>query len=307
MSSNRERTARLRVEDVLTLAVIGGMLLFAHTRAALAHITIAESDWWELSFIFLPAALLVFAASWQFAFGSVRPALDSTLRRIGTIARDWLPFGIFLIVYESFRSHLWQSLLGPDRDAMLLALDRRLFGETPAVTLQRLITPWLTDTLVIAYFLHLVLPAILAVSLYRQGLGKFRAFLLAVFLAGAIGSTGYLLVPATGPAVAFPELFTVPLSGRVEGTLLGLIDAARAPRDVFPSLHVGISAITLWYARKNGRRWLWCFLPLVLGNWLATVYLRYHYLVDVFAGWLCAVLAIALAELALRWERRRTA
>jgi len=256
MSSNRERTARLRVEDVLTLAVIGGTLLFAHTRAALAHITIAESDWWELSFIFLPAALLV---------------------------------------YESFRSHLWQSLLGPDRDATLLALDRRLFGETPAVTLQRFITPWLTDALVIAYFLHLVLPAILAVSLYRQGLGKFRPFLLAVFLAGAIGSTGYLLVPATGPAVAFPELFTVPLSGRVEGTLLGLIDAARAPRDVFPSLHVGFLMFVYLWMRRLWPRTSLVFAFFVFAILLGSVITGWHYLIDGLAGILLAVLAYLLS------------
>ena len=43
-------------------------------------------------------------------------------------------------------------------------------------------------------------------------------------------------------------------------------------------------------------------LPLVLANWLSTLYLRYHYLVDVIAGWLTAAVSIVLAGWILRAE-----
>jgi len=48
-------------------------------------------------------------------------------------------------------------------------------------------------------------------------------------------------------------------------------------------------------------------VPLVVANWFSTIYLRYHYLIDVIAGWLVAAVAIVLAERLLRWEARKQA
>ena len=300
----------MRVEDVLTLAVIAAMLMFARSRAGLLHLALDESRFWELSFILLPASILVFVTAASFAFGAEgSQPLGPTMHRIGAVIRDWLPFALFLLFYESFRSRIWATILGPDRDGQLLAIDRSMLGETPAVWMQRFISPFLTNAMVVAYFLHLILPPILAISLYRQpytagDLFPFRRFLLAVFLAGAIGSAGYVIVPAAGPAIAFPGLFHVPLEGKLHEPVLALIDTARAPRDVFPSLHVAVSAIVLWYAARNGRRWFLWLLPLVLANWVSTMYLRYHYFIDVIAGWVCAAVAIAVGEALLRIELR---
>ena len=45
-------------------------------------------------------------------------------------------------------------------------------------------------------------------------------------------------------------------------------------------------------------------LPFVAGNWIATLYLRYHYLIDVLAGFVVAFLGVMLARAALRLETR---
>jgi len=123
-----------------------------------------------------------------------------------------------------------------------------------------------------------------------------------VLVAGVIGTQGYMLVPAIGPAIAFPSLFHHALSGSTYENITGLIDTARATRDVFPSLHVAISSIVLYYAWRRGRALFVITLPLVLANWLSTIYLRYHYLIDVIAGWATAIAAIALAAWILRIE-----
>src|SRR5260221_4443157 len=82
---------------------------------------------------------------------------------------------------------------------------------------------------------------------------------------------------------------------------MGLV---RAPRDVFPSLHVGLSAVVLWYAWKHGKTAFLLLLPFVAGNWISTLYLRYHYLIDVLVGFVVAFLGVLLARAALRLERR---
>ncbi len=286
MSSNRS-AARLRAEDLLTLSAIGGLLLFARGRAALMHARIDDMAWWELSFVVFPATLLVFILALRYAFGNLL-TLNATLRRAAIVIRDWMPFALFIVIYETFRSKIWLVILPHDRDSELLAIDRSMLHETPAVTMQSWISAPLTNLMAIAYFLHLVLPPVLALSLYFRGLIFFRRFLLAIFVGGI--------------AVAFPQLFHTSLGSEFADPVLGVIDAARAPRDCFPSLHVALSTIVLWYGARNGRRWFWALLPLVLANWVSTMYLRYHYAVDILAGWACATLAIALGALLLRLE-----
>src|SRR5438445_11123482 len=89
MSSNRS-AARLRVEDLLTLSAIGGLLLFARGRAALMHARIDDMAWWELSFVVFPATLLVFILSLRYAFGTLL-TLNATLRRVAPLIPDRLP------------------------------------------------------------------------------------------------------------------------------------------------------------------------------------------------------------------------
>ena len=294
----------LRVEDLLAGAFALALVAYGGARALLSGLQLSESDYWDFSFILSPLSLLVFLAALRYAMGGGRSLLADTGRQIVTIFRDWLPFLLFILFYEAFRSRLWMMVLGGDLDAELLAWDRRLFGETPAVWMDRLVSPTLTNLMTLAYFLHLILPPVVAFVWYRRSRRGFREFLLAVLLSGLLGSIGYMIVPAVGPAIAYPELFSTPLVGLLHEPITAVMDAARAPRDVFPSLHVGLSTIVLWYGAKLGRRWLWVLLLPVVGNWVSTIYLRYHYLVDVFAGWAVAALAIWLAWALLRLEER---
>jgi membrane-associated phospholipid phosphatase len=296
--------AGIRVEDILSAGFALALVVFAGTRSALQNLRLDQEKYWELSFIVAPAALLILLASFRYAFARGPTAPGGPVREIAGVLRDWLPFLLFLMAYETFQSRVWELLLPRDRDAQLLAWDRWLFGETPAIPMERLLSPGLTDAMVVAYFLHLVLPPVVAVVWYTRDRRVFREFLLAVLIAGLLGSVGYLAVPAVGPGIAFPNLFREGLRGGVYRPVLEFLDAARAPRDVFPSLHVAVSTIVLYYGGRRGRAWFAVLLPLVLANWFSTVYLRYHYLVDVIAGWATAALACVLARALLRAEEK---
>jgi len=298
----------VRVEDLLACTFAAVLAAFVAIRSTSSDLRLDENNWWDFSFILAPVSILVFAAALRFAWAGDATGRPSTPAAVGATIRDWLPFLVFSLAYESFRTGIWELIRVEDRDAGLLRLDRRLFGETPSILLQRFVSAGLSNAMAVFYFLHLVLPPVLAILLYRRRRRLFREFLLAVLLAGCLGSIGYIVVPATGPDVAFPNLFTVPLGGGLYDPVTRFIDAARAPRDVFPSLHVGISTLVLWYGFRRSRATGLALLPLVLGNWASTLYLRYHYLVDVFAGWLTAAVAAALAgwllSLETRWKSR---
>ena len=63
--------------------------------------------------------------------------------------------------------------------------------------------------------------------------------------------------------------------------------------DVFPSLHTALTLYITAYLWRDGKRMaaLIC-APLTAGTIVATIYLRYHYGVDVLAGFLLAVCAL---------------
>ena len=80
----------------------------------------------------------------------------------------------------------------------------------------------------------------------------------------------------------------------------------------FPSLHVGISGVALIYAYKyrnisklNTVIW-YLYIPLVTSLWFSTVYLRHHWIIDIFAGWAVALGSYFLAERLLKvWLKLR--
>jgi hypothetical protein len=106
-----------------------------------------------------------------------------------------------------------------------------------------------------------------------------------LFTGFAVGFAGYLLVPAIGPARAFPELFHEPLAG---GTLWRCIEPVvtkgSSGYDCFPSLHVLITCILLDHDWRHVRRRFWMMVFPSMGLLISTVYLRYHYGIDVLAG-----------------------
>ena len=290
-----------RVEDLLTVGVVLVLTAVGSLGTVLRGVALSERNFWELTYFLAPLSILVFLAALRYAVGGGGEAI---LHRLGRLLRDWLPFLTFLLVYQSFNNHLWRALLTRDRDAELLAIDRVLFGETPSVPMQALVHPFLTDVMSIAYFLHLFLPPALALAWYKADRRGFREYLLSILVIAVLGSIGYVLVPGAGPVVAYPELFHISLESSMYEPITSVMDAARAPRDVFPSLHVGLSSLVLWYGYRLSRRWFWILLLPVVANWVSTVYLRYHYLVDVFAGWVVAALAIWIAGLLLVLESR---
>jgi PAP2 superfamily len=107
------------------------------------------------------------------------------------------------------------------------------------------------------------------------------AFYTGLALIYAFGTLGYVLVPAAGPFFDWPlptagtHVF-VALQAQARNLVTGV--------DVFPSLHVAASCYVLAWLIW---RWRHAWLPSALwacGIALATVGLRYHYLIDVLAA-----------------------
>lgn len=206
--------------------------------------------------------------------------------------------GLFLpMVLSYFEMRILLPALQPElMDHELFAIDRWLLGTTPAIWMQawnvRPVVEWLSF-FYYGYFLVLILMIIPSLFL---GKGRPQRELMAgAMLIVAGGHFLYTVVPGAGPyaTIAFDQ----PLQGgfwwhQVELT----VATAGAQLDIFPSLHTAFPTyFTLHaFAHRNTPpfRWIWPLLGFVAANIIvATLFLRWHWFIDVAIGLLFAVAA----------------
>jgi membrane-associated phospholipid phosphatase len=122
----------------------------------------------------------------------------------------------------------------------------------------------------------------------------------------AVGFLGYLFLPARGPVAQLASDFPSALRGGFfHSLILRAIEDMGGPHGAFPSLHVGVSTMVVWFdlRHRNLLRGL-IYLPMVFLIAAATVVLRYHWVVDLMAGAALALLANHCAPRLLAGWRR---
>ncbi|MCX6069191.1 MAG: phosphatase PAP2 family protein, partial [Chloroflexi bacterium] len=183
--------------------------------------------------------------------------------------------------------------------ALLGGLDERWFGAILSVRAEAIASPLLTEVISLCYLLFFPYLVISWFTYAWRGLEIFRTLFIGLFTIYGIGFLGYSLVPAGGPHLAFPEQFGAPLSGWVITTFNARVVAEGSNGvDVFPSLHCAVTAFLLWFDRRHSPRRFRVLLVPCLGLWLATIYLRYHYFVDVIGGFALAAFGCWITQ---RW------
>ena len=195
--------------------------------------------------------------------------------------------------------------LRPEKlDSLLREVDRLLLPDTPSLLVQPLITPWATEFFSACYLLFVPYLAFSIITRAFGDLVRLRTFTVGLFSLYGVGFLGYALVPAGGPYLALPEEFTIPLRGGLITELNAyVVRAGSNGVDVFPSLHVAVSSFLLGFDFRHQRKRFWLFLFPCVGLWLSTLYLRYHYLIDLLFGFALAALALRLAERQFARER----
>jgi membrane-associated phospholipid phosphatase len=303
MPSSSRLPLRLRLEDVVALTFFLITLAVRVLLRGIRHSNLNPAD----VLVIIPAVSLLLAKELVHYFLTSRrevhaesgPRLREFVHPYWEILRDWFPFLVILMMYYSLWGDATHLLVTTDRDAELIAWDQRLFGFQTSVAIQRFISPPLTAWMQFAYAFHIVNIPIVAcfIYLWRSRL-RFREMMAGVLVVTFFGVLGYLLVPAIGPMYTLRDQFTVPLTQPLAlvNRQIEFMDYARILRDVFPSLHVGMSFVVWLYAYRNSRRLFWILSPLILSLWVSTVYLRYHYLVDVLAGFVLGPPCFLLAN-----------
>jgi membrane-associated phospholipid phosphatase len=182
------------------------------------------------------------------------------------------------------------------QDQALQRIDNVLVGFNLSVYLQQFNRPYLTELLSGAYMSYTTYFAVSAFLYLYDEIELAIRFYMGIFTVFALGFLGYVLVPAHGPYLALSNYFTVSLSGGFLTYLNQEIVRLGSIRiDVFPSLHCAVPVFILFFdfSHKRKRFWL-CLLPCLL-LLSSTLYLRYHYLTDLIAGFALAMLALGVS------------
>lgn len=193
-------------------------------------------------------------------------------------------------------------------DHLLIRLDYLLFRGYPTITLESFTSPIITEVLQLAYSSYYFLPVILGVVLKIKG--KEEAFdksIFLVILCFYLSFIGYILVPAIGPRYTMNHLQSIELHGiflrDIIDSTLNTLEGIK--RDAFPSGHTAVTLVVLYLAYRFQKSLFYVFLPVIIALLISTVYLRYHYVIDVIGGILLSAFTIYVGEKYYNyWESR---
>lgn len=208
-------------------------------------------------------------------------------------------------------------------DPAIIRWEARWFGGQPSLEwMERWPYRWVGELLYGAYFSYYAMIAGIGVTLYMRRREAFAHFMTVVSLVFYACYTFYLFCPVIGPrafyqdwgALGFPaeilpaQVPPVPeavAAGWFFGVMRIIYELFETQGAAFPSSHVAIAVVTLYFSIRYLPRIAWVHGVAVVLLCISTVYCRYHYLVDVFAGLATAGLLLPVANaIERRWGER---
>jgi hypothetical protein len=199
-------------------------------------------------------------------------------------------------------------------DASLFAFDMRAFHVEPSLAWDRFVTPQTTEWFAFFYFGYFFLLAIHTIpfALFVKSTDLVARFALGITIVFCVGHTTYMLVPGYGPYAYLTNEFHHELTG---GFFWGLVKeavaAGGAQKDIFPSLHTAVPTFFALFSFRYRKqlpvfRFTWPLVAFCASQIIcATMFLRWHYLVDILAGLSLATAADALSARLVPWDERR--
>ena len=218
---------------------------------------------------------------------------------------DFYPAAFVPIVFNTL-SPLITATRGGARDDLLIAADRAIFGVDVTVWMEQFTRPWLNDLLYTFYATYYFIALIPGLILWFRDRATARRFVFTLMLIYYVSYAGYFTIPALGPRFAQADLYTKsltesPISRVINDTINHL---EKTKLDVFPSGHTMISMAVLIVMWKRARDVFWWLLPIASLLIVATVYCRFHYVIDLIAGTTLAFIVVPLGDRLYDWAMR---
>ena len=253
--------------------------------------------WGEVGFTHtstLHFGLFFGALTWLMVWGQYKPSPHRwRVRLMGCLMLSALSYFSLSAAVPLMYNPDGLATLAWHQDATLAQWDTAWLGTAPRWLMEIEPVSWVTDLFMGCYFFFFYYLVGGLLYYFLADLNKFRICIVGFATLYALGYVGYTLMPAAGPIEQLG-----PRSGGWLTEVGGGIIASRTNGvDVFPSIHMAASLYLLVFDWWHRRKHFWWVLGPVVGLWISTVYLRYHYGVDLLAG---IVLALGCLWL-VRW------
>lgn len=220
-------------------------------------------------------------------------------RSVSRFLRFWYPVLMILFCFKEIYL-IMISLNHGLYDDILLKTDYLIFGMNPTQFLAGYLNPYAVEFFQIVYGVFYLMPVIYALELYLWHRYDELKYAMFVILFGFyLSFIGYVIVPAVGPRFTLHEfhLLNTEMPGLffaenirdfinfVESIPVNVPDPeAYAQRDAFPSGHTIIILLITYLSHKIKSNSFYFYLPYSLLMLFSTVYLRYHYVIDLIGG-----------------------
>ena len=229
-------------------------------------------------------------------------------------------YPFILFVFKEI--HLMVRPIHPvDYDWLFISIDHWLFGVNPTQWVAQFAHPLLTEIFQIAYFSYYILFLMLGIELYnRYAINEFDRGAFFIVYGFYLSYLGYFLLPAVGPRFTLHNfyklgqelpglLFTTPMRNfinageSISSTLPNAIEFVQ--RDVFPSGHTQLTLIVVYLGHQYRLKTRWIMTVLAGLLIIGTIYLRYHYVIDLIGGAMFFLFTIWSGKrIRVWWENR---
>ena len=210
------------------------------------------------------------------------------------LLQNILVFALMTFLYKE--TAMLNTLIFPKIDEFLSNLDQNIFKFQPSIEFSKHFNSlFFSELFYFGYFCYYLLPLVVLGILYKflpQKIEEFGFILITSFL---LYYFIFIIIPAEGPQFYFPFPENTIEAKGIFGNMVKLIQKnGEVPTAAFPSSHVGISWIVIFWLYQNFRKSVKYFLPFVVLLMFSTVYIKAHYFVDVVAGFISAPIVFFL-------------
>lgn len=265
----------LAFQDVAAPVFHAYMLFRAYTATPGPHLQGAHR--WSAILFFITVATVILVRGRFLPEGRTR----SLVYRLGIFVPMVTSYFELADLLPALKPHLL--------DAQLYHIDRALFGETPSILMQRWNVRPVVEWIAFFYYsyFYLMIAMLIPALLFDKG-KRLHELMIGAFVVCGGGHFIYTLVPGVGPYAAIP--FDAPLDGgfwwhQVQVT----VHSAGAQLDIFPSLHTAYPTYFTLHAfafrKTKPFKYVWPIIAFFTINMVtATMFLRWHWGIDVLAG-----------------------
>ena len=233
---------------------------------------------------------------------------DNKKKPIISILRNLYYMGIIFLAYDQVQMLI--TIVNPiDYDDILIYWDRVLLGLDVSVIFNKIANPYLTEYMQIAYSSFYLWFVIIGIEFYRNKELSFDLYARNILFAFFFSFFLYFFMPAIGPRLTLynfsnlnmelPGLYLTNFLRNVINQGGGISSSSLSPallvnRDCMPSGHTMLSIINMFFAFKYRLKSKWLVGIFGISIIFATLYLRYHYFVDIIAGAIFAAASLLL-------------